>query len=95
MVFFTVTRSEAIDMAADVICSWYVEHGYPFGSYTTGTGLASMSNEELEDELYALIVLEEQQGGFESGLLTSVKFKVVRDHEVLRACACCASRKGW
>ncbi|MBK4735836.1 hypothetical protein [Noviherbaspirillum pedocola] len=77
-------------MAADVLSAWDLERDCFTFTYTFGKGLPRMSNEELEDFLVMLARIEEEESGWESGLLTCVRFKVVRDHDVTRGCQFCA-----
>jgi len=77
--YFTITYSEALDMIVENLHTWWWN---PDSSAYAACGpLEKKTIEELEELLNAHVRVEEQQGGFEDGLLSCVKFKIVRDHE--------------
>lgn len=80
--FFVISYSEAIDILVENRMAW---HWDPDSSAFAACGpLDNKTDEELEDILHSHIRVEEQQNGFEDGLLSCVRFKIVRDHDLAK-----------
>ncbi|KIF83284.1 hypothetical protein [Noviherbaspirillum autotrophicum] len=90
MFTFTISYSEAQDMLVENNMAWYWHPN--MSAHATGKGLDEMTFEEMEDQLHAHVGIEEEFNGFELGLLTNVRFNIVRDYELARAGVCCHCR---
>lgn len=84
MMTFTVTYSQALDMLVENLHAWYWNPD--LSAYAVCKALDSMTFEELEDLLHQHIKVIEQIEGVEPGLFSTVRFKIVRDHELVTSC---------
>lgn len=82
MFTFTISHSEAQNMLVENMMAWHWDPN--MSTHAISKGLDDMTFEEMEDQLHAHVGIEEEFNGFEPGLLTNVRFKIARDHELVR-----------
>lgn len=80
MFTFAISHNQAIDMLVEDLCLWHWDPD--MSAHSPNKPLGVMDFDALEQELHHHVRLEEEMNGFEPGLLSNVKFKIVRDYEL-------------